>query len=326
MHATMLLKGLIARVGLQPSPLSLTYEVTWRCNLACGYCDRHTPMRREMQLDEIFSAFGAFYALGMRHTNLDGGEPLTHRHIAPIVAWLVQRRVAVTMHTNGILIPRYMDLVRKLALVKISLDGLQDQHDAMRGTGSFAKAIAGAKAAHDAGCTVEFTCTVGQHNAQTIDAAVALATTLDIPMVFQPALPSLFLETDRDGAAWQLDVQAMREVFARLEQLKRRGQAVGNGWASLRHFRTFPDDTPPPCAAGWVMATMDPEGVLFPCGQVNRRDRSNSVLRLGVQAAFQNLARQGCSQCWCARLVEGNYAWGMRLHRMLPPLRITPPE
>jgi len=33
----------------------------------------------------------------------------------------------------------------------------------------------------------------------------------------------------------------------------------------------------------------------------------------------QNLSRKGCRQCWCARLVEGNFAWGMRLDRMLPP-------
>lgn len=65
---------------------------------------------------------------------------------------------------------------------------------------------------------------------------------------------------------------------------------------------------------------MDPDGVLFSCGQLNRSDRSNSVRRLGVSAAFANLPRTGCGQCWCARLVEGNYAWEMRVDRMLAPL------
>ena len=50
----MVLRGAIARTGVRPFPLSLTYEVTWLCNLSCGYCDRHTPMRHELTQEEIF--------------------------------------------------------------------------------------------------------------------------------------------------------------------------------------------------------------------------------------------------------------------------------
>jgi MoaA/NifB/PqqE/SkfB family radical SAM enzyme len=320
MHRLMILRGMIARLGIRPYPIALTYEVTWRCNLACAYCDRHTPMPHEMTRDEMFKALGEFHDLGMRQTNLDGGDPLMHRHIDEIVDWLTQRGVTVSMHTNGTLVPRKINTVRKLARMKISLDGPREHHDAMRGAGSFGRAIAGAKAAQNVGIQVEFTCTVGRHNADAIESLIEMAADLGIPVVFQPALNSLFLDTERDGSSWQLDSRSMRAAFARLEQLKRRSTAVGNAWSSLRHFRRFPEDTTPPCAAGWVMATMDPEGVLFPCGQLNRRDRSNSVVRLGAATAFANLSRKGCSQCWCARLVEGNYAWGMRLDRMLPPL------
>jgi MoaA/NifB/PqqE/SkfB family radical SAM enzyme len=294
--------------------------MTWQCNLACVYCDRHTPMQGELTRDEIFQALGEFHDLGMRDTHLDGGDPLTHRHIAEIVDWLVERRISVSMNTNGILVPRKIGTIRKLSGVTISLDGPRDDHDSLRGAGSFDRAIAGATAVRDAGVPVEFTCTLGRHNVGGIETLVGIAETLKIPVVFQPVLNSLFLESDRDGSAWQLDSQAMRAAFARIEQIKRRSAAVGNAWSSLRHFRRFPDDTAPPCAAGWVTATMDPEGVLFSCGQLSRRDRSNSVVRLGAAAAFANLSRTGCSQCWCARLVQENYTWGMRIDRMLPPL------
>jgi MoaA/NifB/PqqE/SkfB family radical SAM enzyme len=321
-HPSVIAKGFVARLGIKPYPLSLTYELSWRCNLSCSYCDRHTPMKKELGREEIFKALSEMHALGMRITNLDGGEALLHRNIDEIVEWLTQKGVTVTMHSNGILIPNKIETVRKLSTVKISLDGPRENHDAMRGTGSFDKAITGAKAAKAVGVEVAFTCTLGTHNIKTIDTLIAMAEELDIPVIFQPAMNSLFLETDRDGSAWQLDAQTMRSAFAHVEQIKWRGsRAVGNAWSSLRHFRTFPQDTKPPCAAGWVMATMDPEGVLFPCGQLNRSDRSNNVARLGAAAAFRNLNRDGCSQCWCARLVEGNYEWGMRVDRMLPPLK-----
>src|SRR5262245_32803443 len=326
MRPSMIVWGMIARLGIRPYPLSLTYEVTWQCNLACAYCDRHTPMPKEMTRDEIFKALDEFYNLGMRQTNLDGGDPLVHRHIDEIVEWLVEREVTVSMHTNGILIPKKIDTVRKLSQVKISLDGPRDPHDAMRGAGSFDRAITGAKAAQAVGVPVEFTCTVGRHNADAIELLIDIALGLQIPVVFQPALNSLFLQTAREGSAWLLDAQSIRAAFARIEQLKSRGAAVGNAWSSLRHFRSFPEDKTPPCAAGWVMTTMDAEGALFPCGQVNRGDRSNNVVRLGVARAFAGLSKRGCSQCWCARLVEGNYDWGMRLDRMLPPLIMPQPS
>jgi MoaA/NifB/PqqE/SkfB family radical SAM enzyme len=321
LNSSILARGLVARLGIKPSPISLTYELSWRCNLACGYCDRHTAMRDELQHDEIFQALSEFHALGMQITNLDGGEALLHRHIDEIVDWLVERHITVTMHSNGILVPSKIATVRKLSTIKISLDGPRENHDAMRGKGSYDKALIGAQAAKAAGVEVAFTCTVGRHNADTIETLIQMAEELEIPVIFQPAMNSLFLDSDRDGSAWQLESQFMRDTFARIENIKHRSNAVGNAWSSLRHFRTFPEDTKPPCAAGWVLATMDPEGVLFQCGQVNRKNRSNNVIELGAATAFANLNRDGCSQCWCARLVEGNYQWGMRVDMMLPPLR-----
>jgi hypothetical protein len=69
---------------------------------------------------------------------------------------------------------------------------------------------------------------------------------------------------------------------------------------------------------------MDPEGVLFPCGQLDRSDRTKNAAVLGASRAFMNLSRTGCGECWCARLVEENYLWGCRVDKMLPPRRDGP--
>src|SRR5262249_28625221 len=149
------------------------------------------------------------------------------------------------------------DIVRRLSRLKISVDGPRVSHDAMRGQGSFARALLGAEAARAAGVPVEFTCVVGRHNAGCIEGLLDIAEALGVGVVFQPALDSLFLETERDGSAWQLEAEAVRAAFAHIERLKSAGRAVANGWTSLRHFRRFPEETRPPCAAGWVTATID---------------------------------------------------------------------
>jgi MoaA/NifB/PqqE/SkfB family radical SAM enzyme len=203
--------------------------------------------------------------------------------------------------------------------VKISLDGPPAVHDAARGHRAFERAVDGARAAREFGVPTELTCVVGRHNQGAIDELIDIVTQLEMGIIFQPARESLFLGESGPGRAFQLDASGIRATFARIEHHKRSGGPVLNGWASLRHFRGFPDDIAIPCAAGWINVTMDPEGVLYHCGQVNRSDKSNHVVRLGAEEAFRRLEREGCAQCWCARVVEENYAWGGRFDKSLPP-------
>jgi MoaA/NifB/PqqE/SkfB family radical SAM enzyme len=150
--AGIIARGAIARLGLRAYPLGVTWELTWLCNLACGYCDRHTPTSNELTREEIFIVLEEFRALGMRTISLDGGEPLAHPHVEEIVAWLAQRAIPIAMNTNGILVPRKLDTVRKLSTVKISLDGPRERHDAARGAGAYDKAITGARAVRCSAC------------------------------------------------------------------------------------------------------------------------------------------------------------------------------
>ena len=307
-----------ARVFKKPAPIAVGFELTHRCNLACAYCDRHTPMPREMSLEQITLALEGLVELGMREMSLDGGEPLTHRHVAAIVDWLCERRIVVRMNTNGILVRRRAAVVKRLAKVKISLDGPPAVHDAVRGVRAFERALDGANAARELGVPVELTCVVGRHNAHAIDELVAIVEWQRLPIIFQPARDSLFIGEEGPGRGFRLDGAGIAEAFARIEEHKRRGARVLNGWSSLRHFRNFPRDTSIPCAAGWINVTMDPEGNLYHCGQVARGGRAHNVVDLGVATAFGRLTRTGCQQCWCARVVEENYAWGGRFDRSMP--------
>src|SRR5262249_52342957 len=156
----------------------------------------------------IFKALGEFVDLGTRSVSLDGGEPLAHPHVAEIVQFLTGRGIEVSMHSNGILVPRKIDTIRKLRKLKISLDGPMERHDAMRGAGSFRSATAGAGAAREAGVKVEFTCSVGRHNADALEELLDIAEGLGSSIIFQPVRNSLFVyNQQRDGSAWELEHQ-----------------------------------------------------------------------------------------------------------------------
>ncbi len=200
-----------AKVLKRPTPLQIVFEVTHLCNLVCEYCDRHTPLPNELKLPEVVEVIRDFVELGMVGMTLDGGDPLVRRDIGDIIDELARLDVRIVINTNGVLIPAKLGSVEKAALVNVSLDGPEAYHDSMRGSGSFEKAVRGIRAARNAGVTVQLRCTVHKANIRSVPELLQLAETLDSPIMFQPALNSLFLATDRDGSLGALDPSESRK-------------------------------------------------------------------------------------------------------------------
>jgi MoaA/NifB/PqqE/SkfB family radical SAM enzyme len=323
MRASTLLSIARARVFNRPAPIAVGFELTHLCNLDCSYCDRHTRLANEMSVNQIFEALEGLQSLGMREISLDGGEALAHPHVEKIVDWLVLRKIAVRLNTNGVLVRRKVSTVRKMQKLKISLDGPPRIHDSIRGRRAFDWAIDAVAVANALAVPVELTCALGQHNAHTVDELLTIVESVGAKIIFQPVRPSLFQDSSGPAADITLLPEQADFVFSSLQAHKHAGRPVLNNWASLSHFRNFPRDQTSPCAAGWINVTLDPEGNLYHCGLVCRADKSNNIVRLGAKTAFERLLRKGCSQCWCARVVEENFAWGGRVDRMLPSLRTT---
>lgn len=313
----------LAKFGVKRYPIFLDFEITHLCNLTCEYCDRHTKLPNEMSEEQIFTALQDFYKMGMQHINLDGGEPLTHPAFEKIVEWLYERQIRIHVNSNGILIKRKSDSIKKINFLKISLDGGPEQHDLMRGNGSFQKAIDGAQTALELGVPVEFRCTLGIHNVNDIDRLIDIVEGFgkgNVGLIFQPARHSLFIDTDRDGSAFVAENQALQKALTRIISRKNSGAPIANKWGSLNHFKNFPHDTKIACAAGKIKVVMDPEGNLFHCGLVSRANKTNNVVTLGVKKAFDQLHCFSCKQCWCAKIVEGNLTWGGNFLKLKKPL------
>ena len=315
-----------ARALARPVPISVGFELTHLCNLNCSYCDRHSRLPEEMTLEQITAALDGLCTLGMKEISLDGGEALAHPDIEAIVKWLESRNIVTRLNTNGVLVRRKVNVVRKMRMLKISLDGPPSIHDSIRGRRSFEWALDAVAVAKALSVPVELTCAVGQHNAHCVNELLTIAESIECKIAFQPVRPSLFQGSMGPATYLALLPSEAQNVFSEIEAHKRAGRPVLNRWASLRHFKGYPKDQSLPCAAGWINVTLDPEGNLYHCGQVSRTDKSNNVVRLGVATAFERLRRTGCSQCWCARVVEENYAWGGRFDRFLPPRSPEPPR
>jgi molybdenum cofactor biosynthesis protein A len=110
----------------------LRISLTDNCNFRCSYCmpnEDYEFLRphRLMSAKEIVSIAAIFTELGVTKIRLTGGEPLIRKDLPEIIAGLSKLPIQLTLTTNGLLLDRYIDLLKEYNIrsVNISLDTLQ---------------------------------------------------------------------------------------------------------------------------------------------------------------------------------------------------------
>jgi MoaA/NifB/PqqE/SkfB family radical SAM enzyme len=137
-------------------PVSVCWSPVVRCNLACPHCldDKSVPQLDADGRARVGHVIGSAGVLGV---DISGGEPLLLRDLPDLARTLAAAGCAVSITTNGWhLARRASELARAVDAVRISLDGPNAAaHDAMRGAGSFGRALEGIRASRDAGLPVQ---------------------------------------------------------------------------------------------------------------------------------------------------------------------------
>lgn len=117
----------------------LRISVTDRCNFRCVYCMpkeifgsdyKFLHHSQVLTFEEITRLAGLFVGLGVKKIRLTGGEPLVRKDFPDLVALLAQiPDLDLTMTTNGSLLPRFADQLKKSGLnrVTVSLDSLDNK-------------------------------------------------------------------------------------------------------------------------------------------------------------------------------------------------------
>lgn len=178
----------------------LRVSVTDLCNLRCRYCmpEGVCQMRHEdiLSFEEIVEIVSAAAELGVRKVRITGGEPLVRRGCVDLVRMVaaIPRIGEVDMTTNGVLLARDAAALKAAGLkrVNISLDSLDpEKYKDITGGGDLKAAVAGIKAAFDAGLTpVKInTVLIGGFNDDEIPAFVELTRRYPVELRFIELMP-----------------------------------------------------------------------------------------------------------------------------------------
>jgi MoaA/NifB/PqqE/SkfB family radical SAM enzyme len=282
------------------------WSVTNRCNLRCAHCRVWSRPATELDTGAALELVDGMARAGVRVLGLTGGEALVRADLGRLVRAALDRGIQVGLNTNGILVPDRIDELSGISILKVSVDGPEPIHDAIRGRGSFRRAVAALDLARARGIGIEVAATITSAGAPRVGDLIDLARSLGAALTFQPALASRLGSADPNPLTCARE--AFRQALAVLAEDRRRpGSPVRTSGSVLRHFARWPDAAPVACAGGRVACRVDPGGDVFHCGRVRLQLPRRNALSDGFLPAFEGLPEIACSQCWCAPRLEMNF-------------------
>jgi MoaA/NifB/PqqE/SkfB family radical SAM enzyme len=261
-------------------------HVTRACNLTCSYCyfSAGDPSPDEMTSREFNALWPEIVKLRPGKVVFTGGEPLLRRDIADLLSGLKQadgdHRVIRSLNTNGLRVTRELarGLVGLADEVCVSLDALRDRNDALRGQGSFDRAVHALECFHAAGFEPKVLITITSAGLPDLDGLLGFLREREISRFNFNALRVA-------GRG-----EGLTQLMADPEEAR---AVVLNAWK-----RQYPDSAPPPsrspeaqthCGVGNFLNIM-PNGDVFPCHVLTgdaffcgsaRRQRLSDICRGG---------------------------------------------
>lgn len=160
----------------------LFWECTLKCNLSCLHCGSDCLAKSDtpdMPIDDFINVLKII----KNHTNptnimiaITGGEPLMRKDLAEAGSKITELGFPWGMVTNGYLMTpeKFTELLRAgLKSITISLDGLEEEHDWLRGKkgtyGNTLNAVKMAAKANEAGLVFDVVTCVNQRNIKQLE-------------------------------------------------------------------------------------------------------------------------------------------------------------
>jgi MoaA/NifB/PqqE/SkfB family radical SAM enzyme len=177
------------------SPDTIFFEITRACNLTCQHCLNNSGKRlleelsdeqRNIIIDDICN-------VGVQEIRFTGGEPLLVSTIFKYISQIRDRGLRASIGTNGSLVDSR--IAKQLAsaglnIAVVSIDGMERQHDFIRGKGSFKKTLIGIQSLLDVGIPVRVNIVAMKSNMEEIPLVTEHFSQRNIPIMIRRFIPS----------------------------------------------------------------------------------------------------------------------------------------
>lgn len=285
----------LAPASFAPQPRNIGIEITGRCQLRCRHClnDSGPHRSEELPLFVIERILEDMRRWGLARVRITGGEPTLHSQFDEVLSACKARGIAVELNSHGVYpAPLLHRLLRApVARFIISLDGMRDSHEAIRGEGTFARALGSCRSLRDAGKSVTVALHARRDNLEDIPGLGEVAAQLGATLKVTPMRPvGRAAESLADAV---LDAAGFRQVAEIVAQTRSR-------FPNLRILADFDifvpgasswgiTDSGLSCGAARTLLNIGFTGDVYPCAFFVTPDRAFSA---------GNIHRQSLESIW----------------------------
>ncbi len=270
-----------------PSLRYLEWLVTFRCNLSCAHCYLGDAGRDEFPSELIRPLLEQFTRMQGLRILVSGGEPTLYRHFSLLNDALKDYPVRAVLLSNGLTMTKEFASRLNFQEVQISLDGMERGHDAIRGKGSFLKAVAAMKAVASAGLDLSVATMIHQGNLDQWDEMRELITQMG-------------------AREWNIDYPCVKGRWEEHPELavdpETAAQKMTYGFGGSYH------GTSPGWTCGRHLAAVLPSGELCRCGLY--QDRCYGSITDGLEQAWLKLEHLPISSTECAECEHADTCGG----------------
>ena len=266
-------------------PLSMQWDLTWRCDHACVHCYLTERRQEELSYEEGVRALDQMADAGVMMLLISGGDPFLRPDALDLLKAARARAFDIKINTHG----NFIDdaLADELALLspsRVSVSIYSEhahEHDAVTLIkGSHAKSVAALKRLSERGVKVNIKTPVMSHNATGWAGVERLATELNATWELDG---NIIPDDQSDFGLCKIGVDPTERVLATLKAMApHRAQAV-----------PFYELPPTPssnrtCSAGTVSGYLSPDGRVSPC--INWREWMGSIREQSFEEIWYNSA------------------------------------
>jgi radical SAM family uncharacterized protein len=297
------LQRAVRGLGGEKAPVIAGHKLLYRCNLECQMCPFWRREDEELlKLPDEIRIMDALARAGVSFLGFEGGEPLLRRDVGEILEE-AHRRFHTSLVTNGWLLEhRLPEIAEHLDLLFVSLDGIGETHDRLRGIPkSFERATKGIRASRSDVPTI-ISHTVTRENLHEAERVVELAEQLEVGLTVQIA----YDYSTADPLSPERE--RLRPVVERLRDLRKSGapllesvdyfDAILGSWYGSKPWRCKP----------WLTINIDPSGrIVLPCYVLQEYHGSLPVWEVDVRELwnrFEWSPYESCNKCALACYLE----------------------
>jgi radical SAM protein with 4Fe4S-binding SPASM domain len=169
------------------------WEFTLGCNLRCSHCGSVAgqPREHELRTEECFGLCEALAETGCRDLAIMGGEPLLRDDFPAVARCAKDLGLGLSIVSNGTVIDKHIGELRRLEpkVVGVSIDGLKENHERIRGPGTWDKTVASIRLLRDNNIQTTIITTVSKLNFKDLPALAALIKGKGVNWQIQTAMP-----------------------------------------------------------------------------------------------------------------------------------------